>query len=370
MTECAKMKLREKLGEISIWTKIKIFYITLIFLSIITLMVNYEDGRNWLLEFHTLNLTSQFDSSVRNMTKYEMVITNITFSLARKPEILGKTRELQDLRWLSRTISGFYKMGNNRFIWKPGLGLRTAKRNLMDRKENTTKDNDLKSRRMDKILNTLEVGLEEIKTSNKENRAHSNNAMPVKRVKTQQKTLAMLGIDRAQDTCPMPSKAHSGSAMPKEKAHSRNAMPGSKAHSDSAMPKVKAHSRNAMPGGKAHSDSAMPKKGAHSRNAMPGSKAHSDNAMPRSRAQSKSAMPRIFSYIERRIRSQDNNTKTPEGEREEENWEKLFSFREWIGSTVTVSTARNRKRNMANSRAWGKHDRESTTFTMEGLGGA
>ena len=70
--------------ETSIWTKIKIFYITLFFLSIITLVVNYEDGRNWLLEFHTLNLTSQDDSSVRNMTKYEMVITNITFSLARK----------------------------------------------------------------------------------------------------------------------------------------------------------------------------------------------------------------------------------------------------------------------------------------------
>jgi hypothetical protein len=31
MTENAKMKLREKLGEKSIWTKIKIFYITLFF---------------------------------------------------------------------------------------------------------------------------------------------------------------------------------------------------------------------------------------------------------------------------------------------------------------------------------------------------
>ena len=88
MTECAKMKLREKPGEIAIWTKIKIFYITLFFLSIITLVVNYEDGNDWLLEFHTLHLTSQFDSSVRNMNKYEMVITNITFSLARKLEIL------------------------------------------------------------------------------------------------------------------------------------------------------------------------------------------------------------------------------------------------------------------------------------------
>ena len=65
MTECAKMKLRKKPRETSIWTKIKIFYITLFFLSIITLVVNYEDGRNWLMEFYTLNLTSQDDSSVR-----------------------------------------------------------------------------------------------------------------------------------------------------------------------------------------------------------------------------------------------------------------------------------------------------------------
>ena len=102
---------------------------------------------------------------------------------------------------------------------------------------------------------------------------------------------------------------------------------------------------------------------------MPGSKAHSDSAMPKSRAQSKSTMPRTFSYIGSEISSQDNNTMTLEGEREEENWEKLFSFREWIGSTITVSTARNRKRNTANSRAGGKNDRASITFTMEGLGG-
>ena len=103
---------------------------------------------------------------------------------------------------------------------------------------------------------------------------------------------------------------------------------------------------------------------------MPGSKAHSDSAMPKSRAQSKSAMPRIFSYIGSKISSKDNNTMTLEGEREEENWEKLFSFREWIGSTVTVSTARNRKRNMANRRSGGKNDRACITLTMEGLGGS
>ena len=84
MTEYAEMKLREKLGEKPIWNKIKIFYITLFFLSIITLLVNNDAGRNWLLVFCNLHFTSQFDSSVRYMTKNEMVITNITFSLTKK----------------------------------------------------------------------------------------------------------------------------------------------------------------------------------------------------------------------------------------------------------------------------------------------
>ena len=101
---------------------------------------------------------------------------------------------------------------------------------------------------------------------------------------------------------------------------------------------------------------------------MPGSKAHSDSAMPKSRAQSKSAMPRILSYRGSESSSQDNNTAKLEDEWEEEIGDKLFSFREGIGSTITVRTARNRKRNMANSKAWGKRDRESITFTMEGLG--
>ena len=92
--------------------------------------------------------------------------------------------------------------------------------------------------------------------------------------------------------------------------------------------------------------------------------------MPKGRAQSKSAMPRIFSYIGCVISRQDNNTMTLESESEEENWGKLFSFRERIGSTITVSTARCRKRNMANSRAGGKNSRASITFTMEGLGGS
>ena len=177
MTEWAEMKLKKKLREKTIWTKNKIFYVTLFFLSIITLMVNYEDGRNWLLEFHTLNLTSQFDSSVRNMTKYEMVITNITFSLAGKSENLEKTHKLPDLRWLSRTISGFYKMGNNRFIWKPGLGLRTAKRNFMDRKEKLMEDRDYEIGKMDKRVNTVGAELGVIKISNKADRAHSNTSM-------------------------------------------------------------------------------------------------------------------------------------------------------------------------------------------------
>jgi hypothetical protein len=56
---------------------------------------------------------------------------------------------------------------------------------------------------------------------------------------------------------------------------------------------------------------------------------------------------------------------TLEGEREEENWEKLFSFREWIGSTITVSTARSRKRNTTNSRLGGKNSRTSITLTRE-----
>ena len=102
---------------------------------------------------------------------------------------------------------------------------------------------------------------------------------------------------------------------------------------------------------------------------MPESKAHSDSAMPKGRAQSKSAMPRIFSYIGGVISRQDN-TMTLESETEEENWEKLFSFRERIGSTITVSTARSWKRNMANSRAGGKNSRGSIIFTMEGMGGS
>ena len=103
---------------------------------------------------------------------------------------------------------------------------------------------------------------------------------------------------------------------------------------------------------------------------MPESKAHSDSAMPKGRAQSKSAMPRIVNYIGGAISRQDNNTMTHESETEEEDWEKLFGFRERIGSTITVSTARCRKRNMANSRAGGKNSRASITFTKEGLGGS
>ena len=93
--------------------------------------------------------------------------------------------------------------------------------------------------------------------------------MPIKKRTQQNYFFAMSGINRAQhfvampviraqDLCPVPSKAYSEGAMPIRMAHSRNAMPGSKAHSDSAMPGCKAHSDSAMPKSRAQSKSAMP----------------------------------------------------------------------------------------------------------------
>ena len=55
------------------------------------------------------------------MTKNEIVITNITFSLARKIGDPEDTQNSCDLRPFSRTTLGFLKMEKSRSIWKPGL---------------------------------------------------------------------------------------------------------------------------------------------------------------------------------------------------------------------------------------------------------
>jgi hypothetical protein len=273
-------------------------------------------------------------------------------------------------------------MENNRSIWKPGLAQEAVKFKVLNRIEKATIDKGHKSKKMDKILKMVEAELGGKEISNEEDRAHSNNAMPVSKKRTQQNTVAMSEVERAQDICPMPNRAQSESAMPKVVAHSRNAMPNSRAQSESAMPSEVAHSRNAMPKSRAHSESAMPKLGAHSRNAMPRSKAHSDNAMPESKAQSKSAMPGSKAHSDSAMpksRAQSNSDRpikiNYKNKRENSNlnyrkvqlrdnrgkekgkcdWicsdteglvrkrAKLLSFRVLISSTITASSARGRR---------------------------
>ena len=65
-------------------TTTKIFYITLFLLSIVTLVVNSEFGRIWLLDLTISKLTGQVDSSVSIINETDVVSANITFLLARK----------------------------------------------------------------------------------------------------------------------------------------------------------------------------------------------------------------------------------------------------------------------------------------------
>ena len=242
------MKLREKLGEKSIWTKIKIFYITLFFLSIITLVVNYADWRNWLLEFRILHLTSQFDSSVRYVIEKEMVITNITFSLARKFGNLESTQNSLDLQHLSQTTLDFQKVKKNRFIWNPGLVLGAVK-NVSSRISliKKTAEGENKRNKLDKSeINTGFIGL-------------SNQGMPcqVSAVKAQRSKDAMSGFSGLSDQG-TPCQVSAVKAQ-----RSKNAMPSFSGLSDQGMPcqvsvgKAQ-RSKDAMPGFSGLSDRGTP----------------------------------------------------------------------------------------------------------------
>ena len=108
MTESAKMKLRENDPKNSKQTTTTIFYITLFLLSIVTLVVNSEFGRIWLLDLTISKLTSQLDSSVSIINEKDVVSPNITLLLARKFDLDETNQKTQNQQTIRETISDFW----------------------------------------------------------------------------------------------------------------------------------------------------------------------------------------------------------------------------------------------------------------------
>jgi len=127
------------------------------------------------------------------MSKNEMVIINITFSMARNSENPEENRNFQGLRQLSRTTRGFHSV-KNRTIWKPGLAVGPVKKYSLKRAstEETTESGG-KSSKVRKELSKWKVEYRGNVNNNDKARAHSNNAMPSKKRTQQNYLLPCLG---------------------------------------------------------------------------------------------------------------------------------------------------------------------------------
>ena len=116
MTENVKMKLRKTVSENSTLTTWEILISILFLLSIVTLMVKWEGKGIGILEIPITRITNS-DSS----TDEQMVITSITFLLAKK---WGRSVREQNSRVQKPTDGTTLARGgrsNSRDLWKPGL---------------------------------------------------------------------------------------------------------------------------------------------------------------------------------------------------------------------------------------------------------